>query len=90
MKSSLLGKNISNVDLNITKFGIWLYCKNQEFFLAYTEYPFFKNATIKNIYNLKLLHKTHLYWPALDIDLDIKILENPHHFPLIAKMPSLK
>lgn len=84
MKSAALGKNISPVEINITRFGLWLCLHNEEFFLTYEEYPFFKNVTIPDIYDVELQHETHLYWPALDVDLDVAILKNPHHFPLIA------
>jgi len=85
MKSAALGKNIFPVEINITRFGLWLYLDDKEFFLAYEEYPFFKNATIPDIYDVELHHKTHLHWPTLDVDLSIAILKNPHHFPLIAQ-----
>lgn len=81
----MLGKNISPVELNITQFGIWLYVQDEEYFLPHEEYPFFKKASIADIYDLELLHGTHLYWPKLDIDLSVEVLKNPHHFPLIAK-----
>ncbi len=84
MKSSALGKNTFPVEINITRFGLWLCLHNEEFFLAYEEYPFFKNATIPDIYNVELHHNHHLHWPSLDVDLSVAILKNPHQFPLIA------
>ena len=84
MKSSALGKNTFPVEITITQFGLWLYLHNEEFFLSYQEHPYFKEATLNDIFNIELQHKTHLYWPELDIDLNTAILKNPHHFPLIA------
>lgn len=81
----MLGKNIFPIELNITQFGIWLTVHDQEYFLPHEEYPFFKNATINDIYDVELLHGAHLYWSKLDVDLSVDILKNPHHFPLIAK-----
>jgi hypothetical protein len=63
---------------------MWLCIADEEFFLSYEDYPFFQSATIKDIYNIELLHHTHLHWPSLDIDLSLDILKNPSHFPLIA------
>jgi len=40
---------------------------------------------IKQIYEVELHHKTHLYWPSLDIDLSLEILKAPHRFPLISQ-----
>ncbi|HAB99427.1 MAG TPA: hypothetical protein DCE71_06365 [Parachlamydiales bacterium] len=85
MKSAALGKNTSPIEITITKFGLWLYINDEEFFLPYEDHPFFKNATLNDIYNIELLHKEHLYWPTLDVDLSISILKNPSHFPVIAK-----
>lgn len=85
MKSQQVGKNISEVELNITQNGIWLYVHDHEYFLSYDDYPFFQDAKIKDIYHIELLHQTHLYWPILDIDLSIDVLRNPEQFPLISK-----
>lgn len=84
MKSAALGKNTSPIEITITQFGLWLCLHDEEFFLSYKDHPFFKQATLNNIFNVELLHKDHLYWPELDVDLSISILKNPHHFPLIA------
>jgi hypothetical protein len=32
---------------------------------------------------VQLLHKNHLYWPDLDVDLDIDSLEHPEDYPLV-------
>lgn len=89
MKSKVSGINISPVDINITQFGLWLCIHDEEYFLSYKDYAFFKDATINHIYNVELHHNTHLFWPSLDIDLDVEILKNPHRFPLIAKARSV-
>ena len=85
MKSLKNGKNILVSVENITPFGIWLLVKRKEYFLPYKDYPWFKNQTIKSIQKVKLLHNFHLYWPDLDIDLEIDNLENPQKYPLKAK-----
>ena len=70
---------------NISRFGIWLYVDVKEYFLPYDKFPWFAEAKIKQIFNVKLSGKNHLYWPELDVDLSLKIIENPDNFPLIAK-----
>jgi len=77
-------------ELTITKFGIWICLTDEEFFLPYEEYPFFKEATLNNIYDVELQHQAHLYWPSLDIDLNLAILKTPHCFPLIARPRSTR
>jgi hypothetical protein len=79
------GKNISASVENITPLGIWLYVKGREYFLNYENFPFFLNQSIKNIHNVHLSHGFHLYWPDLDVDLEIDNLEHMERYPLVAK-----
>jgi hypothetical protein len=65
--------------------GFWLYVNQREYFLSYKEFPWFKNATINEIFEVQILHQTHLYWKNLDIDLELDSLENPEKYPLIYK-----
>jgi len=85
MKSLKPGKHISVSVENITPFGIWLYVKEKEYFLNYEDYPYFKDQTLGSIQNVGLLHGYHLYWPELDVDLEIDNLENPEKYPLQSK-----
>ena len=77
MKSSKHGENILVSVENITPFGIWLFVKGREYFLSYKDYPYFRDQTLKSIQAVQLLHGYHLYWPELDVDLEIDNLENP-------------
>lgn len=77
------GINILEIEVtNIDKHGLWLYIKGKEYFLSYKEYPWFKNAKISEIIDVKLLNEMHIYWPQLDVDLEIDILESPEKYPL--------
>ena len=67
---------------NISPYGVWLIVNDKEYYLPYSEFPWFKDAKLSDIFNLELHNTTHLYWPALDIDLDIEILENFEKYPL--------
>jgi len=82
MKSLNIGKSISASVENITPFGIWLFVKEKEYFLNYVDYPYFKDQTLKSIQQVQFLHGYHLYWPELDVDLEIDNLENPGKYPL--------
>ena len=76
-------KNISKAEIqNISNQGIWILVHEKEFFMPFEEFPWFLKATIKEIYNLKLLHGHHLHWPDLDIDIDIDALKHPELYPL--------
>jgi len=82
MKSFKHGITISVSFENITPFGIWLFVKGKEYFLTYKAFPFFKDQTLNSIQNVQLLHGYHLYWPELDVDLELDNLENPEEYPL--------
>ena len=85
MKLSKPGRNILVSVENITPFGIWLFVNEKEYFLSYQTYPYFKNQTLQSIQNVQLLQGFHLYWPDLDVDLEVDNLENPEKYPLISK-----
>jgi dihydropteroate synthase len=83
MTLGMRGKGTLQVEvLNINSHGIWLSVNDTEYFLPYDEYPWFKDAKVKEILNVTLLHGHHLNWPDLDIDLEIDTLENPQNYPL--------
>ena len=86
MKSLKHGESISVSVENITPFGVWIFIKRKEYFLDYKNYPYFKDQTLKSIQNVRLLYGFHLYWPDLDVDLEIDNLENPEKYPLRSKM----
>ena len=76
------GTNTSQVEVtNISSHGIWLYADDQEYFLSYSDFPWFQDRTIKEILNVEVISKNHFYWPALDIDLSKNIIQNPSHYP---------
>jgi len=84
MKSRARGQSTSAVEVShIDMHGVWLCIEDKEHFLPYDEYPWFRDARIKEVLNVTLLHGYHLYWPDLDVDLEIDSLENPQKYPLI-------
>ena len=86
MRSSALGKSTSPAEVqDISRNGIWLFVQEKEYFLAYADYPWFKDAKPAEIYNLKLLHGTHLHWSDLDVDLELESLQQPEKYPLVYK-----
>ncbi|HBG28917.1 MAG: hypothetical protein A2Y10_16580 [Planctomycetes bacterium GWF2_41_51] len=85
MKSLKRGKNTSKLEVtNISQHGFWILLSGKEYFLPFEKFPWFREASIADLTNIQLLHKTHLYWPALDVDLSINIIENPEKYKLIA------
>lgn len=80
----IIQKNISaKAEIqNISDQGIWLLVNGREFFMPFTEFPWFLKATIEQIYDLQFFHGNHLHWPALDIDIDVQSLKSPELYPL--------
>lgn len=86
MKSPALGKNTSSAEVeNISRHGIWLLVKGREYFLAYGDYPWFADAKLSEIHNVKLLRGKYLHWPDLDVDLELDSLSNREQYPLLYK-----
>ena len=88
MRSLKRGTLISVSVENITPHGIWMFVKGREYFLHYREYPYFKGQTPRSVKNVRLFHDCHLFWPALDVDLEIDNLENPQKYLLKSKVKS--
>jgi hypothetical protein len=86
MKSLRNRRSISKPEItNISEHGFWILLKGKEYFLPFKKYPWFKDAKISSLINVKLLHNHHLYWPDLDVDLSIEILSHPEKYPLTYK-----
>ncbi|NOX84415.1 MAG: DUF2442 domain-containing protein [Chlorobi bacterium] len=80
------GENILAVEVtNISAHGFWLLAGGKEMFLPFDEFPWFKNQTVKSITNVKEVTPGHFYWPDIDVDLTVEMIEHPEHFPLKAK-----
>ena len=76
--------DISHAEVaNIDQFAIWIIIKDAEYFLPYSDFPWFRQATLDQTLQVEILHKDHLYWPKLDVDLHLDSIRNPQSFPLI-------
>ena len=85
MKSALLGTDTLEVEVtNISKHGFWLLLKDRELFVPFSEFPWFKEATIAQLINVEWPDPHHLYWPDLDIDLAVESIEHPERFLLVS------
>jgi hypothetical protein len=85
MKSGNIGDATSAVEiLNVSPRGFWLLLHNEELFLDFDFFPWFRNATLAQLFAVELLHENHLYWPLLDIDLDRDRIKRPENYPLVS------
>ena len=86
MKSAALGKNTSGVEvLNVSPHGFWLLVDTEELFVAFDQFPWFRDATIGQISGVQLPSPNHLYWPALDVDLAVESIRHPEQFSLVSR-----
>ena len=86
MNSLVHGKNISAVEItNISNHGVWLLTHDKELFMSYDDFPWFKDQVVKAIINVEEQSPGHFYWPDLDVDLTVEIIEHPERFPLKAR-----
>jgi len=91
MKSVKHGKPTLGADsIHITSFGLWLLLDDREYYADFTNFPWFKEAKVADVFQVQQLHPGHLYWPALDVDLSLESLESPEKFPLVAKSKKKK
>jgi hypothetical protein len=75
----------SNVEVtNVSQHGFWILLENEELFLSYANFPWFRKATIEQLLCIEHPSENHLYWPQLDVDLSVDSIRNPDAFPLIA------
>jgi hypothetical protein len=86
MKSGVHGKNTSGVEItNVSAHGFWLLLAEEELFLPFEKFPWFRKASIEALTKVECLQPHHIYWPALDIDLHVDSIRNPEQFPLVDK-----
>ena len=83
MSSKTLGKNAPDLEVtNISRNGIWLWVKGRELFMAYEDFPWFKDASVSKITNVQEPSPGHFFWPDLDVDLSLEIIEQPEKYPI--------
>jgi Protein of unknown function (DUF2442) len=86
MKSESLGIVTLEVEVtNISRHGLWLLVGDEELFLPFDEFPWFKDASVQAILNVERQGPDHLHWPALDVDLTLESIRHPEEYPLVSK-----
>jgi len=85
MKSVERGQRTSAVEVgNVSEHGFWLLIGDHERFVAFRDFPWFRDATIGQLTKVELPSPHHLYWPDLDIDLAVESLDHPERYPLVS------
>jgi hypothetical protein len=87
MKSSRRGKSTLAIKvLNQSPHGLWILVKAREYFLDFKNFPWFKGVRLSQLSKVEFIRDHHLYWPSLDVDLDLDCLESPTRYPLVARV----
>ena len=73
---------------HVSQHGFWLLLADEELFLPFASFPWFRGATIEQLCLVEWPTQNHLYWPSLDIDLSVESIRNPSAFPLVAVVPA--
>ena len=69
----------------ISRAGFWLLLGSKEKFVAFKEFPWFREASVTAITTVERPSANHLYWPELDIDLAVDALDHPERYPLVGR-----
>ncbi len=84
MKSEKLGIGTYPAEVaNISAQGFWIFLGDRELFVPFQEFPWFADASVSKILNIRRPQEDHLYWPDLDVDLAVESIEHPERFPLV-------
>lgn len=86
MSLSKPGNLTSAVEVvDISAHGMWLLIGETEHFLPYGEFPWFKDATIAAVLNVREEAPGSFHWPDLDVDLCLESIQRPDLYPLKAR-----
>lgn len=86
MTSARPGQSTSAVEMtNVSPHGFWLLVEQREYFVRFTDFPWFRDATIAELMRVELPSPHHLYWPDLDVDLAVESLDRPERYPLVSR-----
>jgi len=78
---SIFPAEVSHVSLH----GVWLLVGDEELFMPFEYFPWFRSATIAEITAVERPTADHVHWPLLDIDLTIHSIRDPAAFPLVSR-----
>jgi hypothetical protein len=76
---------ISSGVTHVQQTGFGLRVGEQEYFVAFTQYPVFETATVAEIFEVESPFPGDFHWPQLDADIEIDMLQHPEKYPLIAR-----
>lgn len=82
MSSQSHGTGTSTIEVtDISPQGIWVLAGDEEIFLPFETFPWFKSARVESILKVEEQAPGHYHWPDLDIDLDLDTMRHPERYP---------
>ena len=82
MNLQTLGANTSVVEVtHIDTRGLWLYVDEHEHYMPFDRFPWFADATVRQISKVERLRSDHMHWPDLDVDLTLDMIDHPDKYP---------
>jgi len=88
MRSEAPGAATSAAEVtNISPHGFWMLVDEEEVFLPFAAFPWFRDASVGEICEVQRVSPEHLHWPRLDVDLTLDALRKPERYPLVYGAP---
>ncbi len=63
--------------------GVSLDIHGKEYHMSYKDFPWLGSLTAQELGNIYIRYEDEIYFPDLDIELGLEILENPKKYPLL-------
>jgi len=76
-----LGAEVTNVSMHC----FWLLLGDEELAVPFSDFPWFKKATIEQLAEVLRPTEDHLFWPQLDVDLSVESIRKLESFPLVSR-----
>jgi hypothetical protein len=70
--------------IHVSIHGFWLLLGDEELLLPFSEFAWFRQATIEQLTTIEWPSPDHLYWPLLDVDSSVASIRHPENFPLVS------
>jgi hypothetical protein len=87
MRSARPGGSTLDAEVtNVSVHGFWILIDDTEHFVAFTAFPWFSEASIRELTTIERPSADHLYWPELDVDLAVDSLDHPERYPLVSRV----
>ena len=67
----------------ISKFGMWIYINDKEYFINFDDYPSLAKCTVEELGNYSFDMENNIHWEELDIDIEKEALDEPNKYTLL-------